>query len=245
MIVHNCGFGGALGAFRRMGGAAVEAMDDDRIIGIVRAWRGAHPATVKFWYALESAAKAALENPGSSYVVRSVVFDVKVDDFGQTWLRMKKPSGDYLLYLNARIEREECPRCDGTGKVAFTFEGAEKLLGCPDCGGAGTVGSGQITYEGMDQYTRQWKRMETYFGRIVENLVQSVARDVFMAGYKRAMHAGYHVVLRVHDELVAEVPDTPEFTHEALSEMMATHSHWMLGLPLAAAGFECKRYRKD
>lgn len=239
-----CGFGGALGAFRRMGGAKVDAMDDDRIIAIVKQWRGAHPATVKYWYALERAAKLALENPGNQYIVRSVAFDVKVDDFGQTWLRMKKPSGGYLLYLNARIEKHTCPKCDGTGKVAFVYEGVEKMLGCPECGGVGTVGSGQITYEGMDQYTRQWKRLETYYGRLVENLVQSVARDVFMTGYKRAMHSGYPVVLRVHDELVAEVPDTPEYTHEALSEMMAKPTQWMLGLPLAAAGFECHRYRK-
>jgi hypothetical protein len=78
-----------------------------------------------------------------------------------------------------------------------------------------------------------------------ENVVQATARDVFFVGFYRAEQAGYPVVLRVHDELVCEVPDTPDFTAEALAGMMATNPSWSLGLPLAATGFECHRYRKD
>ena len=104
---------------------------------------------------------------------------------------------------------------------------------------------GQLLYEGMNQYTRKWEWLETYYGKLVENIVQAVARDVFMTGMRRAELSGYDVVLRVHDELVCEVPDDPAFTHEALAGMMADNPGWSVGLPLAAAGFEAHRYRKE
>lgn len=106
-------------------------------------------------------------------------------------------------------------------------------------------GSGQILYEGVNQYTRKWSILETYGGKLVENCVQAVARDVFMSGLKRAEAAGYAVCLRVHDELICETPDEPRFSHEELASLMATNPHWAPMLPLAAAGFETHRYRKD
>ena len=78
-----------------------------------------------------------------------------------------------------------------------------------------------------------------------ENSVQAIARDVFFAGMRRAVLSGYDVVLRVHDELVCEVPDDPAYSHLRLAEMMSTNPGWSDGLPLAAAGFEAYRYKKD
>ena len=105
--------------------------------------------------------------------------------------------------------------------------------------------SGQILYEGMNQYTRKWSVLETYGGKLVENAVQAIARDVFFSGMRRAMVHDYFVVLRVHDELVCEVPDEPEYTHEKLAEFMSTNPSWAAGLPLSAAGFTTYRYRKE
>ena len=104
---------------------------------------------------------------------------------------------------------------------------------------------GQLVYEGINQYTRKWELLETYYGKLVENIVQAVARDVFMTGMRKAEEAGYSVVLRVHDELVCEVPDEPTFTHDVLADLMGTNPSWSVGLPLAAAGFEAHRYRKE
>jgi DNA polymerase len=104
---------------------------------------------------------------------------------------------------------------------------------------------GQLVYEGINQFTRKWELLETYYGKLVENIVQAVARDVFMTGMRKAEEAGYAVVLRVHDELVCEVPDDPSFTHEGLAGMMADNPSWSIGLPLSAAGFEAYRYRKE
>lgn len=77
-----------------------------------------------------------------------------------------------------------------------------------------------------------------------ENITQAVARDVFMSGLRYAELENYPVVLRVHDELVCEVPDTPAYTHERLAELMAANPGWSAGLPLAAEGFTAYRYRK-
>ena len=56
--------------------------------------------------------------------------------------------------------------------------------------------------------------------------------------------AGYHIVLTVHDEIISEAPDTPEFNADHLAGLMSTNPPWAEGLPLAAEGFEATRYRK-
>jgi len=78
-----------------------------------------------------------------------------------------------------------------------------------------------------------------------ENATQAVARDVLMHGVRLAEAASYGVVMRVHDELLCETPDSEDFTVEGLSACMARVPAWAIGLPLAAAGFETHRYRKD
>jgi len=103
----------------------------------------------------------------------------------------------------------------------------------------------QITYSGINQYSRKWGRIRTYGGKLFENLCQAVARDVLAYGMKVAELAGYAVVSSVHDELITEVDDTETFSASELSLLMATNPPWAKGLPLAAAGFESHRYRKD
>ena len=104
---------------------------------------------------------------------------------------------------------------------------------------------GQITYMGVNQYTRQWSRIKTYGGKIIENMTQAAARDVLAANMPAVERAGFEIVLTVHDELITEAPDTGAFTSDALARLMATNPPWAPGLPLAAAGFEARRYRKD
>lgn len=102
----------------------------------------------------------------------------------------------------------------------------------------------KIVYEGVDQYTKQWKEIETYGPKIVENIVQAVSRDLLAEGMKDAENMEYEVVLHVHDELITEVDDNDRFTASTLSGLMAKQRSWTLGLPLAAAGFETHVYRK-
>lgn len=245
LIVHNCGYQGGVGAFRTMGGQVVEGMSDETIKEIVTGWRKAHPRTVSFWYDVERACKAAISNPGESFSVRDMaIFDVVPDQTGRHWLRMKLPSGRYLCYPDPAVEQENCERCDGDGAIDFEHEGVVKRLKCPHCGGSGKQGWEQIYYSGVNQYTRKWSRISTYGGKLVENWTQAVARDVFFSGMKRAYNAGYRVVLRVHDELVTEVPIDGELSWQGLAECMATNPSWTAGLPLNADGFDALRYRK-
>ena len=57
--------------------------------------------------------------------------------------------------------------------------------------------------------------------------------------------SGFEIVLTVHDEIIAEAPDTPEYNSEAMAALMSAVPSWAEGLPLAAAGFEAYRYRKE
>lgn len=237
---------GGVGAYRVMGGPVFEAMSDEAINEIVRNWRKQHPRTVAFWYDLERACKAAIRSPGESFSVRDMAtFDVVPDQTGRQWLRMKLPSGRYLCYPDPAVEQEECERCGGDGEIDFVHEGNELRMKCPHCGGSGKQGWEQITYSGVNQYTRKWSRISTYGGKLAENWTQAVARDVFFSGVKRAYNAGYRIVLRVHDELVTEVPIDGGLSWQGLAECMATNPSWATGLPLAAAGFDALRYRKD
>lgn len=104
---------------------------------------------------------------------------------------------------------------------------------------------GQITYFGVNQYTRQWGRIKTYGGKLIENATQAFARDILAYNMPAIERAGYEIVLSVHDELLTETPDIPEFNADELGAMMATAPSWAPGIPLAAAGFETYRYRKD
>lgn len=104
---------------------------------------------------------------------------------------------------------------------------------------------GQISYMGVNQYTRQWARIETYGGKLVENLVQAWARDVLASNMAAIERAGYEIVLTVHDELITETPDDAAFSSEHLATLMSTQPAWAPDVPLAAAGFETLRYRKD
>jgi len=205
------GYGGGLGAYRKMGGDVFNAMDDEAIMTIVHAWRTAHPATKKLWYALEGAVREVVLAPDESLEVRGLLrVDSAKGPDGVDYIRIRLPSGRFLCYRSMYIDDD-----------------------------------GKLMYEGINQFTRKWELLNTYYGKLVENVVQAVARDVFMTGMRNAEEAGYPVVLRVHDELVCEVPDDPSFTDKALADMMSANPSWAIGLPLSAAGFETYRYRKE
>jgi DNA polymerase bacteriophage-type len=106
------------------------------------------------------------------------------------------------------------------------------------------VEEGKISFMGINQYSRKWSRISTYGGKLVENMTQAVARDVFKANAFRITEAGYEIKLPVHDEDICYAPDRPEFNPKHLSALLATNPPWAPDLPLAAAGFEGYRYKK-
>lgn len=107
------------------------------------------------------------------------------------------------------------------------------------------ITDGKITYMGMNQYSRKWCRLQTYGGKIFENVCQAVARDVMAHNMPPIEAAGYQIVLTVHDEIIADAPDVTDFNEDHLSSLLAATPPWATGMPLAAAGFTTNRYKKE
>lgn len=86
----------------------------------------------------------------------------------------------------------------------------------------------------------------TDFGPVVvHNCCQTLARDILAPALQTAEDRGYTPILTVHDEVLTEVPDHPDYDAQGLAEILATNPPWSEGLPLAAAAFEARRYKKD
>lgn len=125
------------------------------------------------------------------------------------------PSGRHLVYREARIQ----PNPDG--------------------------GRDEISYMGVDQYTRKWSRLRTYGGKLVENIVQAVARDLMAHVLVEADRSGLHPVLTVHDEgLCEEDEDRADAALATLLQLMATPPGWAAGIPLKGEGWIGHRYKK-
>ena len=104
---------------------------------------------------------------------------------------------------------------------------------------------GTLTYTGQDTYTRQWGRVHTYGGKLFENITQAVACDQLAECMPLVEEHGFAIVMHVHDELICEVEDRDLWNEHRLAALMCSDLGWNAGLPLAAAGFETDRYRKD
>lgn len=140
-------------------------------------------------------------------------------------------------------------RVDVRGKLTFYRRKAWLYMVLPSgralCyPGAQVNDKGEISYMGVNQYSRKWTRLKTYGGKLLENASQASSCDVMTWGQQPAEDEGYEVVLTVHDELVTEAPDEDEHSAARLAEIMAVNPPWAGGMPLAAAGFEAYRYGK-
>ncbi|EQF24638.1 DNA polymerase A family protein [Clostridioides difficile CD160] len=107
-----------------------------------------------------------------------------------------------------------------------------------------TFNGDKVTYEGMEQTSKQWKRIDTYGPKLVENIVQATARDCLREAMFNVKDAGYDIVMHVHDELVLDV-DKKYGSLEEVNRIMAKEISWAKGLPLKADGYECDYYKKD
>ena len=108
----------------------------------------------------------------------------------------------------------------------------------------GKFGKPVVTYEGMEQTTKQWVTLETYGPKIVENIVQAVARDCLAEAMFKVEAAGYPIVMHVHDEIIMDVPKDYG-SMEAVNNIFGETIEWAPGLPLKADGYTCSYYMKD
>ncbi|MCC7305895.1 MAG: DNA polymerase [Alphaproteobacteria bacterium] len=134
-------------------------------------------------------------------------------------------------------------------KVTIICKGAWLRIILPSgnclCYASPKIEGTKITYMGLSPYSRQWKRISTYGGKLLENLCQTISRDIMAANMPAIYDAGYDILLSVHDELITEAPDHEEWNTAHLSGLLATNPEWAPDFPLDAGGFEARRYKKD
>jgi len=234
------GFQGGVGAFVTF--AAAFSIDLEALDG------GAIPADV--WAEAENFHEWALEQKRPTFGLSKKAF-MTCDSLKRLWRRAHP--GIESLWKAVENACVEAVNNEGenfiAGKCAATRRGnwlrivlpSGRALSYP----APRVEDGKISFMGLNQYSRKWSRISTYGGKITENMTQAVARDVFKSCYPRVIDAGYSPRLPIHDELICYAPDGLLYGPEHLSSLMAQTPAWAPGLPLAAAGFEAKRYRKD
>lgn len=105
-------------------------------------------------------------------------------------------------------------------------------------------GRENIAHMGLNT-ARKWDLIDTYGGKLVENIVQATARDCLAVALMRLDRAGYKTVMHVHDEIVLEVPDDDINAMETVKALMNEPIEWAPGLKLDSAGFESEFYMKD
>lgn len=203
---------------------------------IKRMWRESHPETVAFWRDLKDGILAAVRNPGREFwagahlrkngerairIWRTVETDSSGRKVPGWWLCMELPSGRILSYpgIGVSVTKET----DEDGRVNTNV---------------------RIKYQGENQLTRQWTTLYTHGGKACENIVQALCRDLLAYAMINVERGGYPIVLSVHDELVCETPDTPEYTVAELEKLMCALPEWAEGFPLVAEGSEMYRYAK-
>ena len=220
------GYQGGAGALKTMG-ALEMGLTEAELEPIKNAWRGANPEIVQFWYSCERAAKEAvlgkkgvnLRIAGKKAVLRFA--------YESGFLTITLPSGRKLFYVKPRIEAEDLVRTNTAG-VKYVAARA-----------------GTITYEGQDQKTKQWARLTTYGGKLVENITQAVARDCLAESMLALDWYGYPQLATVHDEIIMEVSWAESHTLKIAETIMGKAIAWAPGLPLRGDGFETNYYMKE
>ncbi|WP_026524747.1 DNA polymerase [Butyrivibrio sp. MB2005] len=106
--------------------------------------------------------------------------------------------------------------------------------------GINRYGSESITYEGTDG-TKHWSRLETFGGKLVENIIQAISRDILCSSMKNL--SMYNICAHVHDEIIIESPMTESVDY--ICDQMAIIPSWAKGLLLRADGYESMFYKKD
>jgi DNA polymerase len=243
------GYGGWIGAFLAFG--AGDFMTDAEIKADILKWRAESPEIERMWggqyshcgpgkwdykpelFGLEGMAIKAILNPGECFHHIDISYAVYNDV-----LFCRLPSGRFLHYHKPRLTQthdklgRDCTsqRVDGEWvktKVRDTW---------------------QITFEGHNSNPQKgpvgWQVLETYGGRLFENVDQAVSADIQFLALERAEAAGYAIVMHTHDEGCAEVPE--DFgSVEDMCAVFSKRPAWASWWPLKAAGWTHQRYQKD
>ena len=215
-----CGYGmGAakfIGTAKDMFGLTVSEDESQNVVDTYRKkfWR-----TKKFWYETEDAACEAVLHPGRVIKQgRWLKWQRIVDEKRETdFLFCTLPNGRRLAYPFPELREKMTPW--GEMKWALTFKA-------------------------VSAYTRKWTREHTYGGKLVENIVQAVSRDLMAEALQACEAEGvYTPILSVHDEVIAEVRVGRGDVHE-FESVLTRVPKWASGCPIGAEGWKGTRYRK-
>lgn len=199
----------------------------------VRLFRERYAEIPKLWYALEKAVADAMRT--TKAVVPVIRIGDKVHHVPVKIQRVKPyliiwlPSGRGIYYYLPRINTE----------VRYGRPTQQYPDGAP-------YEKEVFSYMGKQQNGQKWTRIQSHGGKLTENIVQAVARDILAVGMERAHDDGFKIILHVHDELVAEVEKGSNYhTKSRLEQLMSDDIPWCPGMPLRAAGWCEPYYRKD
>lgn len=214
------GYGGGVNALTTMD--TKKALTDDEKPEILSKWREANKKVVSLWKSLENAAKKCISTRTAQVFEIDALASVTFR-YESGAMTIHLPSGRKLFYPSARLGSR-------------TIQGANGDFDVQD-----------ISYFGQDQTTGKWVKLHTYGGKLTENIIQAISRDLLANAIFKVFDLGYNIVLHVHDEIAAEIPrdGKEETVLQQMIDAMCTAPEWAANIPLRAAGYITEYYKKD
>lgn len=207
------GYGGGASALVTAGHLPKETPEEE-LLDIRDRWRGANPAIVQFWNLVAAAAREAMH------------------------------SGRRIVLRGGSLElARECDPENGLDFLTVRLPNGRKLYYAQPHPLTDRWGRPSIGYWGMNQSSKKWQELETYGGKLTENITQAIARDCLAEAIERLEAAGYQVVFHIHDEVVIDAQ--PGQTLEEVERLMSVVPEWAPGLPLGADGWTNPFFKKD
>lgn len=217
------GYQGGVSAMRRMDtGHNLDDLSDDEVKGIVDRWRETNSMIRDLWNIVDSAAVTVITNGGAQTI--------------------RSETTDAVITLACELDV-----ITGTRYMTILLPSGRKLYYPSPEIGVNRWGNPSVSYMGQNQTTKRWERVETYGGKLVENIVQAIARDCLAIAIENLEAQGLHVVFHIHDEVVI---DTPAWADEdtmldTVTKIMTKPIPWAQMLPLNADGWVDKFFKKD
>lgn len=145
--------------------------------------------------------------------------------------------------VNDLIFRMEQDLKNGLRFLTIELPSKRKLFYCKPYIGLNQFGGESLYFYTQNQTTKKWEESSTFGGKLVENIVQGIARDCLCETLDRITSKGYRIVFHVHDEVIVDAG--MDLTVEELCSIMAEPIPWAKGLILKGAGFSGQFYQKD
>lgn len=217
------GYQGGVSAMRRMDtGHNLDDLSDDEVKGIVDRWRETNSMIRDLWNIVDSAAVTVITNGGAQTI--------------------RSETTDAVITLACELDV-----ITGTRYMTILLPSGRKLYYPSPEIGVNRWGNPSVSYMGQNQTTKRWEKVETYGGKLVENIVQAIARDCLAIAIENLESQGLHVVFHIHDEVVIDTPAwaDEDTMLETVTKIMTKPIPWAQALPLNADGWVDKYFKKD